>query len=258
MHFLPSCVVAFSAVSAVPWPPGVFPFPFLDVQLPGRQPSASAHPAVAAVGLFAALAGAGASAAGAGALPAAAAVAGRMAALRRDFEQADAERKRLQAELAQTTQRPQRSEADKAALGEQLSASQATAAARVTTSRPSKALPPDPAAAASRCAPAVQRPARRARLQRRADARRQPAQSAVGCRSSPSAANRHAVHRPILALEPIALSMPGTRWCGQAAPLPEGFAAADHGGVLDKAAGKSLGMRVAGALTRPSGQQCRA
>lgn len=169
------------------------------------------------------------------------------AALRRDFEQADAERKRLQAELAQTTQRLQRSEADKATLGEQLSASQATAAGlRDDLEAIVQALPPDPRGGSVEVR-AGQFSARPGALDYNVVLMRDgsPRKALSGVVQLTVSGESARGAPTTLALEPIALSMLGHEVVRGSAPLPEGFKPRQTTvQVLDKAAGKSLGMRV--------------
>lgn len=167
--------------------------------------------------------------------------------LRRDFEQADGERRQLQAELAQTRQRLQRSDADKQALGEQLTASRAEAERlREDLSATVQSLPPDPRGGSVEVR-AGQFSARPGALEynvvlMRDGSPRKPLAGVVQFTVSGESARGAPT---TLALQPIALTMLGHEVVRGSLPLPEGFKPRQTTvQVLDRAAGKSLGMRV--------------
>ena len=168
-------------------------------------------------------------------------------ALRQDFEQADGERRQLQAELAQTRQRLQRSDADKLALGEQLNASQALAERlREDLSAAVQSLPPDPRGGSVEVR-AGQFSAKPGALEynvvlMRDGSPRKPLAGVVQFTVSGESARGAPA---TLALQPIALTMLGHEVVRGSLPLPEGFKPRQTTvQVLDKAAGKALGMRV--------------
>ncbi len=168
-------------------------------------------------------------------------------ALRRDFDLADAERQQLKAELAQTRQRLQRSDADKLALSEQLTSSQALAERlRDDLWATVQSLPPDPRGGSVEVR-AGQFSARPGALEynvvlMRDGSPRKPLAGVVQFTVSGESARGAPT---TLALQPIALSMLGHEVVRGSLPLPEGFKPRQTTvQVLDKAAGKPLGMRV--------------
>ncbi len=169
------------------------------------------------------------------------------AALRRDFELADAERRQLKTELTQTRQQLQQSDAERQSLDEELGNSRALAERlRDDLSAMVQSLPPDPRGGSVEVR-AGQFSAKPGALEyhvvlmREGPARKpltgvlQLTVSGESARGTPST----------LALQPIALSMGDHEVLRGSLPLPDGFKPRQTTvQVLDKAAGKPLGMRV--------------
>lgn len=168
-------------------------------------------------------------------------------ALRRDFGLADGERQQLKAELAQVRERLQRSDADKRALDEQLATSRALAERlREDLSATVQSLPPDPRGGSVEVR-AGQFNAKPGALEynvvlmREGPARKPLAGVVQFTVSGESARGVPAT----LQAQPIALSMAGHEVVRGSLPLPDGFKPRQTTvQVLDKAAGKPLGMRV--------------
>jgi hypothetical protein len=168
-------------------------------------------------------------------------------ALRQNFELADAERQQLKAELAQTRQQLQRSEASRRALDEQLASSRSMAERlEEDLSATVQALPPDPRGGSVEVR-AGQFNAKPGALEyhvvlARDGSPRKPLSGVVQFTVSGESARGAPT---TLALQPIALSMLGHEVVRGSLPLPEGFKPRQTTvQVLDKAAGKPLGMRV--------------
>jgi hypothetical protein len=168
-------------------------------------------------------------------------------ALRKDFELADTERRQLKADLAQVRQQMQLGDAERRTLDEQLAAAQAQSRRlRDDLAATVQALPPDPRGGGVEVR-AGQFNARAGGLDYlvvllREGRANQPLNGSVqftvsgeSARGVPSA----------LTLQPVALSMLGHEVLRGSLPLPEGFKPRQATvQVLDKAAGKPLGMRV--------------
>ena len=173
--------------------------------------------------------------------------AGESAALRQSFEQADGQRQRLQAELAQAQQRLQAALAEKNRLTDELSVSRAQAERwRDDLAAVVEALPPDPRGGSVEVR-AGQFSARGSTLDyqvvlAREGKSRQPLSGVMQL----TVAGESARGAPTtLALKPIALSLGSHEVMRGSLQLPEGFKPRQTTvQVLDRAAGKPLGMRV--------------
>ncbi len=169
------------------------------------------------------------------------------AALRQSFAQADGERRQLQAELAQVQQRLQQASTDKTALGAALASSRADAErSREDLLSVLQSLPPDPRGGSVEVR-AGQFSARDGALDyqlvltRDGGARKPLAGVLQFTVAGESARGAPAT----LALQPIALSLGSHEVMRGSLPLPEGFKPRQTTvQVLDRAAGKALGMRV--------------
>lgn len=169
------------------------------------------------------------------------------AALRQSFAQADGERRQLQAELAQVQQRLQQASADKATLGAALASSRTDAErSREDLLSVLQSLPPDPRGGSVEVR-AGQFSARDGALDyqlvltRDGGARKPLAGVLQFTVAGESARGAPAT----LALQPIALSLGSHEVMRGSLPLPEGFKPRQTTvQVLDRAAGKALGMRV--------------
>ena len=169
------------------------------------------------------------------------------ASLRQAFDQAEAERQQLKAGLAQVQQRLQQGMADKAALEAAL-AEQRGAAERLRADLSSvlQALPPDPRGG-SVAVRAGQFSARDGALDyqlvlTREGSARQPLSGVLQL----TVAGASARGAPAtLSLQPIALTLGSHGVMRGSLPLPEGFKPQQTTvQVLDRAAGRPLGMRV--------------
>jgi hypothetical protein len=168
-------------------------------------------------------------------------------ALRQDFELADAERRRLKADLVQVRQQVQRGDAERRVLDEQLAAAQALARRlRDDLAATVQALPPDPRAGSVEVR-AGQFGVRAGALDYlvvllREGRSSQPLNGSVQFTVSGESARGMPA---ALTLPPIALSMLGHEVLRGSLPLPEGFKPKQATvQVLDRAAGKPLGTRV--------------
>jgi hypothetical protein len=169
------------------------------------------------------------------------------ASLRQAFEQADAERQQLKAALAQAQQQLQRGLADKAAAEQALAGSR-SAAARLQDDLQSvlQSLPPDPRGG-SVAVRAGQFSARGGALDYRLVLTREgsPRQPLAGVLQLTVSGASSRGAPATLALQPIALSLGSHQVMRGSLPLPEGFKPQQTVvQVLDRAAGRSLGMRV--------------
>jgi hypothetical protein len=168
-------------------------------------------------------------------------------ALRGDFEHADAERLRLKVELETTTKRLQAALAEHAGQADELEASQ-LAAQRLQTDLAAvvASLPPDPRGGAV-AVRAGRFTAQAGTLAYDVVLTRQPAAgkplpgvvrmvvAGVSARGGETA----------VTLEPVAVSIGAHEVVRGSAPLPDGFKPRETTiQVLDRAAGKQLGMRV--------------
>jgi hypothetical protein len=168
-------------------------------------------------------------------------------ALRQAFEQADGERQQLKAELAQTQQRLQQALAEKTATGEALAGSRTQAERlREDLAAVVQSLPPDPRGGSVEVR-AGQFNARDGALDYqvvllREGSARKPL---VGVLQFTVAGESARGGQATLALQPIALSLGSHEVMRGSVPLPEGFTPRQTTvQVLDRAAGKPLGMRV--------------
>jgi len=168
-------------------------------------------------------------------------------ALRQAFEQANGERQQLKAELAQTQQRLQQAQDQKAAAVEALAGSRTLAERlREDLAAVVQSLPPDPRGGSVEVR-AGQFNARDGALDyqvvllREGSARKPLAGVLQFTVAGESARGAPAT----LALQPIALSMGSHEVMRGSVPLPDGFKPRQTTvQVLDRAAGKALGMRV--------------
>jgi len=173
--------------------------------------------------------------------------AGESATLRQAHDQAEGQRLQLQAELDQARQRLQAAQAERSRLDEELSASRALAERlRVDLVSLVQALPPDPRGGSVEVR-AGQFSARDGALDYqvvllREGGSRQPLAGVLQL----SVAGESARGAPAtLALQPIALTLDSHLVMRGSLPLPDGFKPSQTTvQVLDRAAGKSLGMRV--------------
>jgi len=169
------------------------------------------------------------------------------AELRASLERAEAERARLQAELAGTAQRLAAASADKQRLGEELAASRAAQAPlREDLAMVLAALPPDPRGGSVQV-----------RAGRFAASTGSLAYELVLTRESSTGKPLAGVLQLVLAgdnargsesnvtTKPLAVSLAGHQVLRGSLPLPEGFRPRQATvQVLDRIGGKSLGMRV--------------
>jgi hypothetical protein len=173
--------------------------------------------------------------------------AGESAALRQSHEQADGERLQLRAELAQTRQRLQAALAEKGSLGDELASSRVVAERlRDDLSAVVQSLPPDPRGGSVEVR-AGQFSARGGALDYqvvllREGSLRKPLTGVVQLTvTGESAGGAPAT----LALKPIALNLGSHEVMRGSLPLPDGFKPRQTTvQVLDRPAGKPLGMRV--------------
>jgi hypothetical protein len=168
-------------------------------------------------------------------------------ALRSGFDQADAERQQLKAELAQLQQRLQRSLADKGALGDELAGSRALAERlRDDLASVVQSLPPDPRGGSVEVR-AGQFNAREGVLDYQVVLMRDgsPRKPLAGVMQLTVSGESARGAPTTLALKPIALTLGSHEVMRGSLPLPEGFRPRQTTvQVLDRAAGKPLGMRV--------------
>ncbi len=168
-------------------------------------------------------------------------------ALRQAFDQADGERQQLKAERAQTQQRLQQALEQKAAADEALASSRTLAERlREDLAAVVQSLPPDPRGGSVEVR-AGQFNARDGALDyqvvlAREGSGRKPLAGVLQF----TVAGESARGAPAtLALQPVALSMGSHEVMRGSVPLPEGFKPRQTTvQVLDRAAGKTLGMRV--------------
>jgi hypothetical protein len=169
------------------------------------------------------------------------------ALLRQSYEQADGERRRLMAELQQTRQRLQSAQAELDSLGEQLSGSRATSE-RLSDDLVAvlQSLPPDPRGGSVEVR-AGQFNVRSGALDyqvvlMRDDRLRKPLAGTMQFTVDGESAGGTPTS---LKLKPIALNLGSHEVMRGSLPLPEGFKPRQTTvQVLDRAAGKPLGMRV--------------
>ena len=172
---------------------------------------------------------------------------GESAALRQSYEQADGDRLRLKAELVQSQQRLQAALADKGTLGEELASSRA-AVERLREDLASvvQALPPDPRGGSVEVR-AGQFNARGGALDYQVVLLREgsPRKPLTGVMQFTVAGESAGGTPTTLALKPIALNLGSHEVLRGSLPLPEGFKPRQTTvQVLDRTAGKLLGMRV--------------
>ena len=169
------------------------------------------------------------------------------AKLRSAFEAADAERQRLQAELGQTTQRHQAALAEQSRLADELSAIRASAdQLRDDLNSIVAALPPDPRGGVVEV--------RGGRLTTKGGAlaydlvltrERAAGKPMAGVMQLVVAGESARGSETTVTLKPVALSIGSHAVLRGSLPLPEGFRPRQTTiQVLDRVAGKSLGMRV--------------
>lgn len=169
------------------------------------------------------------------------------AALRQAFDQADGERQQLKVELARVQQRLQQAAAEKGSLGDALASSRATAERlREDLVSVLESLPPDPRGGSVEVR-AGQFNARDGALDyqvvlTRDGSARKPLAGVLQL----TVAGESARGAPAtLALQPIALSLGSHEVMRGSLQLPEGFKPRQTTvQVLDRTAGKALGMRV--------------
>jgi hypothetical protein len=168
-------------------------------------------------------------------------------ALRQAFEQADGERQTLKTDLAQAQQQLQQALAQRASAGEALASSRALAERlREDLVAVVQSLPPDPRGGSVEVR-AGQFNVRDGALDYqvvllREGGARKPLSGVLQFTVSGESARGAAA---TLALQPIALSMGSHEVMRGSVPLPEGFKPRQTTvQVLDRAAGKALGMRV--------------
>ncbi len=167
--------------------------------------------------------------------------------LRQAFDAAEGERQQLKAEQAQAQQRLQQLSAEKSALGDALTSSRATAERlREDLASVLQSLPPDPRGGSVEVR-AGQFNAREGALDyqvvlTREGSTRKPLAGVLQL----TVAGESARGAPAtFALQPIALSLGSHEVMRGSLPLPEGFKPRQTTvQVLDRAAGKPLGMRV--------------
>jgi hypothetical protein len=173
--------------------------------------------------------------------------AGESASLRQSYEQADGDRLRLKAELAQAQQRLQAALAEKKSLGDELASSQAMAERlRDDLSSVVQSLPPDPRGGSVEVR-AGQFSARSGALDYQVVLLREgsPRKPLVGVMQFTVAGESAGGAPTTLALKPIALNLGSHEVMRGSLPLPEGFKPRQTTvQVLDRVAGKPLGMRV--------------
>ncbi|MBS1177115.1 MAG: putative inner rane protein [Proteobacteria bacterium] len=173
--------------------------------------------------------------------------AGESAALRQSYEQADGDRLRLKAELVQSQQRLQAALADKGTLGEELASSRAEAERlREDLASVVQALPPDPRGGSVEVR-AGQFNARGGELDYQVVLWREgsPRKPLTGVMQFNVAGESAGGTPTTLALKPIALNLGSHEVLRGSLPLPEGFKPRQTTvQVLDRTAGKLLGMRV--------------
>ena len=173
--------------------------------------------------------------------------AGESAALRQSYEQADGDRLRLKAELVQSQQRLQAALADKGTLGEELASSRAEAERlRDDLASVVQALPPDPRGGSVEVR-AGQFSARGGALDYQVVLWREgsPRKPLTGVMQLNVAGESAGGTPTTLALKPIALNLGSHEVLRGSLPLPEGFKPRQTTvQVLDRTAGKLLGMRV--------------
>ena len=167
--------------------------------------------------------------------------------LRRDFEQADGERRQLKADLAQVRQRLLGVEAERRTLEQQLGTSQALAQRlREDLALTVQSLPPDPRGGSVEVR-AGQFSAKPGALDYHVVLMRDgsPRKPLAGVVQFTVSGDSPQGGPSTVALQPIALSMMGHEVVRGSLPLPEGFRPRQTTvQVLDQAAGKPLGMRV--------------
>ncbi len=173
--------------------------------------------------------------------------AGESASLRQAYEQADGERVRLKADLAQAQERLQAALADKKVLGDDLAGSRAVAERlRDDLSAVIQSLPPDPRGGSVEVR-AGQFNARGGVLDYQVVLLREGrARTPLSGVMQFTVAGESAGGVPsTLALKPIALNLGSHEVMRGSLPLPEGFKPRQTTvQVLDREAGKPLGMRV--------------
>ena len=173
--------------------------------------------------------------------------AGESAALRQSYEQADGDRLRLKAELVQSQQRLQAALADKGTLGQELASSRAEAERlREDLASVVQALPPDPRGGSVEVR-AGQFNARGGELDYQVVLWREgsPRKPLTGVMQFNVAGESAGGTPTTLALKPIALNLGSHEVLRGSLPLPEGFKPRQTTvQVLDRTAGKLLGMRV--------------
>jgi len=173
--------------------------------------------------------------------------AGESAALRQSYEQADGDRLRLKAELVQSQQRLQAALADKGTLGEELASSRAEAERlREDLASVVQALPPDPRGGSVEVR-AGQFNARGGELDYQVVLWREgsPRKPLTGVMQFNVAGESAGGTPTTLALKPIALNLGSHEVMRGSLPLPDGFKPRQTTvQVLDRTAGKLLGMRV--------------
>jgi hypothetical protein len=173
--------------------------------------------------------------------------AGESASLRQSYEQADGERLRLKAELAQAQQRLQAALVENKALGDDLAGSRAAAERlRDDLTAVIQSLPPDPRGGSVEVR-AGQFNARGGVLDYQVVLLREgsPRKPLAGVMQFTVAGESAGGVRSTLALKPIPLNLGSHEVMRGSLPLPEGFKPRQTTvQVLDRAAGKPLGMRV--------------
>jgi hypothetical protein len=173
--------------------------------------------------------------------------AGESAALRQSYEQADGDRLRLKAELVQSQQRLQAALAEKGTLGDELSSSRAAAERlREDLAAVVLALPPDPRGGSVEVR-AGQFNTRGGALDYQVVLLREgsPRKPLSGVMQLTVAGESAGGTPTTLALKPIALNLGSHEVLRGSLPLPEGFKPRQTTvQVLDRTAGKLLGMRV--------------
>jgi hypothetical protein len=173
--------------------------------------------------------------------------AGESASLRQSYEQADGERLRLKAELAQAQQRLQAALVEKMSLGDDLAGSRAAAERlRDDLAAVIQSLPPDPRGGSVEVR-ASQFNARGSVLDYQVVLLREgsPRKPLTGVMQFTVAGESAGGVPSTLALKPIALNLGSHEVMRGSLPLPEGFKPRQTTvQVLDRAAGKPLGMRV--------------
>jgi hypothetical protein len=169
------------------------------------------------------------------------------AQLRDSFAQADAGRKRLQAELAETAKNLAATTAENKRLADELSASRQTVERlREDVAFVAAALPPDPRGGAVEVRAArITSPGKTLAYEvalSREGARGKPLAGVMQLTVSGESARGG---ESTIALEPIAISVPTHQVLRGSQPLPEGFVPRQCTiRVLDRPGGQMLGMRV--------------